>query len=188
MPAPAAIRNAPKLELLRARTPSVSPRTVRHWEQGKYRIPDGVREEIEHLEAATAQAVTAGVDTYRDLPDPSVVPAPEISGAGRRRIAGQVTVTVPPELIEPSAYVSMITSIAMSSPSATVTFVADTVIVPDGAVNAALVATTVPFTLIRARRFSQTCAGDEYGSDTAIVASALLPCTCSALFTTVEPG
>ena len=74
MPAPAAIRNAPKLELLRARTPSVSPRTVRHWEQGKYRIPDGVREEIEHLEAATAQAVTAGVDTYRDLPDPSVVP------------------------------------------------------------------------------------------------------------------
>lgn len=74
MPAPAAIRNAPKLELLRARTPSVSPRTVRHWEQGKYRIPDGVREEIEHLEAATAQAVTAGVDTYRNMPDPAGVP------------------------------------------------------------------------------------------------------------------
>lgn len=74
MPAPAAIRNAPKLELLRARTPSVSPRTVRHWEQGKYRIPDGVREEIEHMEAATAQAVTAGVDTYQDMRDPSVVP------------------------------------------------------------------------------------------------------------------
>lgn len=52
----------------------VSPRTVRHWEQGKYPIPRGVREDIERLEQATATAVTVGVAAYRDIPDPTAVP------------------------------------------------------------------------------------------------------------------
>lgn len=39
----------------------VSPRTVRHWEQGKYPIPDGVRLAVEQLEAQTATFVTAVV-------------------------------------------------------------------------------------------------------------------------------
>ncbi|WP_433460676.1 helix-turn-helix domain-containing protein [Micromonospora sp. CA-248212] len=41
----------------------VSARTVRHWEQGKYPIPDGVRLAMEGLEAETAQFVTAIVGT-----------------------------------------------------------------------------------------------------------------------------
>lgn len=52
----------------------VSPRTVRHWEHGKYAIPDGVRAEIELLETVTADMVTAGVDAYHDLPDPTEMP------------------------------------------------------------------------------------------------------------------
>lgn len=52
----------------------VSPRTVRHWEQGKYPIPDGVREEIERLEATTADTVTAAVTAYHDSADPTAVP------------------------------------------------------------------------------------------------------------------
>ena len=51
----------------------VTPRTVRHWEAGKYAIPDGVRLEVEHLEALTAQAVTAGVEALMDTPEPAVV-------------------------------------------------------------------------------------------------------------------
>ncbi len=35
----------------------VSSRTVRHWEQGKYPIPDGVRLVVEGLEQYTADAV-----------------------------------------------------------------------------------------------------------------------------------
>jgi transcriptional regulator with XRE-family HTH domain len=44
----------------------VSPRTVRHWEQGKYPIPDGVRLTIEDLEARTAQFVGGIVDKLLD--------------------------------------------------------------------------------------------------------------------------
>lgn len=51
----------------------VSGRTVRHWEQGKYPIPDGVRLEIEHLEAQTGEVVSAAIDQLMDLPDPAVV-------------------------------------------------------------------------------------------------------------------
>jgi transcriptional regulator with XRE-family HTH domain len=47
----------------------VSPRTVRHWEQGKYPIPDGVRLTLEQLEATAAQQVSAGVDLLNDSPD-----------------------------------------------------------------------------------------------------------------------
>lgn len=51
----------------------VSPRTVRHWEQGKYAIPDGVRLVIESLEARTGAFVTQSVVKLMDLPDPGVV-------------------------------------------------------------------------------------------------------------------
>ena len=52
----------------------VAPRTVRHWEHGKYAIPAGVAEAVEQLEAAAADAVTAGVTAYEDMPDPAAVP------------------------------------------------------------------------------------------------------------------
>ncbi|NLG54675.1 MAG: DUF1870 family protein [Rhodococcus sp.] len=52
----------------------VSPRTVRHWEDGKYPIPDRIRIAIEQLEQTTADVVGAGVDAYRDIPDPATVP------------------------------------------------------------------------------------------------------------------
>ncbi|GHE31780.1 hypothetical protein GCM10017673_38170 [Streptosporangium violaceochromogenes] len=51
----------------------VSPRTVRHWEQGKYPIPDGVRLAIEDLEARTGEFIGACVEQLLDLPDPTVV-------------------------------------------------------------------------------------------------------------------
>ncbi|GAA1011538.1 helix-turn-helix domain-containing protein [Streptomyces thermogriseus] len=51
----------------------VSARTVRHWEAGKYKIPDGVRLEIEKLEAQTAKYVEAVIEQLMDLPDPAVV-------------------------------------------------------------------------------------------------------------------
>lgn len=51
----------------------VSDRTVRHWEQGKYPIPDGVREEIEKLEADTALTVGNAVEQLLDVPEPGVI-------------------------------------------------------------------------------------------------------------------
>lgn len=51
----------------------VSPRTVRHWEQGKYPIPDGVRLAIEGLEARTAVFVSGVIEKLMDIPDPGVV-------------------------------------------------------------------------------------------------------------------
>jgi hypothetical protein len=48
----------------------VSPRTVRHWEAGKYPIPDGVRLTVEQLEQVAAQQVTAAVEMLNDAPDP----------------------------------------------------------------------------------------------------------------------
>lgn len=51
----------------------VSARTVRHWEAGRYAIPDGVRLEIEDLEARTGQFVGGAVEKLMDLPDPGVV-------------------------------------------------------------------------------------------------------------------
>ncbi|GGU62273.1 Aca2/YdiL-like domain-containing protein [Streptomyces lavendofoliae] len=51
----------------------VSPRTVRHWEAGKYAIPDGVRLAVEDLEQRTAQFVAGVVEKLMDLPDPGVV-------------------------------------------------------------------------------------------------------------------
>lgn len=51
----------------------VSPRTVRHWEQGKYAIPDGVRLEMEDLEARTGEFVSGIIEKLMDLPDPGVI-------------------------------------------------------------------------------------------------------------------
>ncbi|NUS76721.1 MAG: DUF1870 family protein [Streptomyces sp.] len=51
----------------------VSPRTVRHWEQGKYAIPDGVRLELEDLEARTGAFVDGAVAQLLDLPEPGVI-------------------------------------------------------------------------------------------------------------------
>jgi len=56
-----------------ARYLGVSDRTVRHWEEGKYPIPDGVRLEIEKLEAFTAEFVAGVVEKLMDYPDPVVV-------------------------------------------------------------------------------------------------------------------
>ncbi|OQO88981.1 transcriptional regulator [Saccharomonospora piscinae] len=48
----------------------VSDRTQRHWEAGRYPIPDGVRLEIERLQADTAQHVTAHIKHMMDTPAP----------------------------------------------------------------------------------------------------------------------
>ncbi|MGW3956236.1 helix-turn-helix domain-containing protein [Streptomyces sp. NPDC004752] len=51
----------------------VSPRTVRHWEYGKYPIPEGVRLEIEDLERRTGEFVSGIIEQLMDLPDPGVI-------------------------------------------------------------------------------------------------------------------
>ncbi|MFE9382407.1 helix-turn-helix domain-containing protein [Streptomyces sp. NPDC007025] len=51
----------------------VSARTVRHWEAGKYAIPDGVRLEIEDLEQRTGEFVSGLIGKLMDLPEPGVV-------------------------------------------------------------------------------------------------------------------
>lgn len=48
----------------------VSARTVRHWEQGKYPIPDGVRLELERLEAETGHFIGVCIQALMDVPDP----------------------------------------------------------------------------------------------------------------------
>lgn len=51
----------------------VNPRTVRAWESGRDLIPESVREQVEAIEAMTAQAVGELVDALRDARDPAVV-------------------------------------------------------------------------------------------------------------------
>ena len=51
----------------------VSARTVRHWEQGKYAIPDGVRLALEDLERRTGEFIDGIVPHLLDMPDPGVV-------------------------------------------------------------------------------------------------------------------
>lgn len=48
-------------------------RTVRAWLAGKYPIPDGVREQIEAIEAETALSVGEVVDALKDARDPTIV-------------------------------------------------------------------------------------------------------------------
>ncbi|MFF7147523.1 helix-turn-helix domain-containing protein [Streptomyces griseoaurantiacus] len=52
---------------------NVSARTVRHWEAGKYAIPDGIRLEMEDLERRTGEFVAGVVAKLMDLPDPGVL-------------------------------------------------------------------------------------------------------------------
>ncbi|MDI3315892.1 MAG: DUF1870 family protein [Mycobacterium sp.] len=51
----------------------VSDRTIRHWEAGKYPIPDGVRLAIEQMEDDAARAVEDGVRRLMDVPEPAVI-------------------------------------------------------------------------------------------------------------------
>jgi transcriptional regulator with XRE-family HTH domain len=51
----------------------VSSRTVRHWEAGKFAIPDGVRLEIKALKARTGAFIEGCVEKLMDVPDPGVV-------------------------------------------------------------------------------------------------------------------
>lgn len=51
----------------------VDPRTVRHWEAGKYRIPDSVRITVEQLEEMTGRAVADTVNQLARLEEPGVI-------------------------------------------------------------------------------------------------------------------
>lgn len=85
----------------------VSGRTVRHWEQGKYGIPDGVRLEIEDLERRTGEYVAGLVEKLMDLPDPVVVtyrddaeyqaahPDREFPASWHRAVVARIALEVP---------------------------------------------------------------------------------------------
>ena len=55
-----------------ARILGVTVHTVRHWTHGRYRVPEGVRAEIEQIETATAAAVGWVVDALHDAADPTL--------------------------------------------------------------------------------------------------------------------
>lgn len=85
----------------------VSARTVRHWEQGKYPVPDGVRLAIEDLEARTGQFIGGCVEALMDLPDPGVIvyrndaeyhaahPEIEFPASWHRAVVARVALDVP---------------------------------------------------------------------------------------------
>jgi hypothetical protein len=51
----------------------LSARTVRHWEAGRYDIPDGVRLEVEDLEQRTGEFIGGIVPRLLTGPDPAVI-------------------------------------------------------------------------------------------------------------------
>lgn len=51
----------------------VSPRSVRHWEAGKFSIPHGVYLQVRDLEFRTGEFIGGIVDALMDVPDPVVV-------------------------------------------------------------------------------------------------------------------
>lgn len=85
----------------------VSPRTVRHWEAGKYDIPDGVRLAVEDLEARTGEFISGVVEKLMDLPDPGVItyrddaeykaahPESEFPASWHRAVVARVAQEVP---------------------------------------------------------------------------------------------
>lgn len=85
----------------------VSARTIRHWEDGKYPIPDGARLEIEALEVETAEIVTAAVERLRDMRDPALLvyrndqeylaanPGSKWSASWYRAVAARIAQEVP---------------------------------------------------------------------------------------------
>lgn len=90
-----------------ARHLDVTPRSVRHWEAGRSAIPDGIRLEVEHLEALTAQAVTVGVEALMDAREPVVMtyysdeqyrerePGTTWPAAWHRRVVARIAQEVP---------------------------------------------------------------------------------------------
>ena len=58
----------------------VSERTVRHWEAGRYQVPDGVRVQVEGLEEFTGEAVGQLVAALHDARDPAVRLYPDDEG------------------------------------------------------------------------------------------------------------
>ncbi|MFD9721080.1 helix-turn-helix domain-containing protein [Streptomyces sp. NPDC059076] len=85
----------------------VSPRAVRHWEQGKYAIPDVVRLEMQSLEARTAEFADKAVAALSDMSEPGVLTYrsdaeyhnahPEISfpASWHRALVARIAQTVP---------------------------------------------------------------------------------------------
>ena len=85
----------------------VASRTVRHWEEGKYPIPDGVRTLIESLEVRTGAFVGQSVVGLMDVPDPAVVtyrtnaeyeaahPDAEFPASWHRAVVARVALEVP---------------------------------------------------------------------------------------------
>ncbi|MFE2850534.1 helix-turn-helix domain-containing protein [Streptomyces lavendulae] len=85
----------------------VSSRTVRHWEQGKYPIPDGVRLAMEDLEARTGQFIEGVSAKLMDIPDPGVLvyrtdaeyhaanPGSEFPASWHRAVVARVAQEVP---------------------------------------------------------------------------------------------
>lgn len=85
----------------------VASRTVRHWEEGKYPIPDGVRTLIESLEVRTGAFVGQSVVGLMDVPDPAVVtyrtnaeykaahPDAEFPASWHRAVIARVALEVP---------------------------------------------------------------------------------------------
>ena len=55
-----------------ARILGVTVHTVRHWTHGRYRVPEGVRAEIEQIETATAAAVGSLVGAPHDAHNPTL--------------------------------------------------------------------------------------------------------------------
>lgn len=51
----------------------VAERTVHRWEDGTSVVPDGVRVEVERLEEATAQVVSAAIAACNDMRDPAIL-------------------------------------------------------------------------------------------------------------------
>ncbi|WP_232323513.1 helix-turn-helix domain-containing protein [Catenuloplanes japonicus] len=85
----------------------VSGRTVRHWEHGKYEVPDGVRLAVEDLEQRTAEFVDGIVKALADVPDPAVIvyrtdadyraahPGVDLPAAWHRAVVARVAQEVP---------------------------------------------------------------------------------------------
>lgn len=85
----------------------VSSRTVRHWEAGRYPIPDGVRLAVEELERYTAEFVGRAVDALLDMAEPAVlvyrndaeyhaaVPSATLPASWHRAVVARVAQEVP---------------------------------------------------------------------------------------------
>lgn len=83
---------------------AVSARTVRHWEAGKFAIPDGVRLSVEQLEGVADQQVAVAVELLNDaagpvlgLPrhDSDCPPECPFPAGWHRAIAARVALEVP---------------------------------------------------------------------------------------------